>query len=266
MLSSEQRAAIVLKAHECIELLNKKYNALMKPCAVSFALKGKVAGTAHVPSWTININEQLAVQNFDEQLNDTVPHEVAHLACGAIYPETLERAAPRIFRRADGRTRIRRAKRDIHGAQWQEIMYALGVKPTRCHNMDVGPRKIKSTSEIWTCSGCKHDYVISGQRHKKVVERLMSGDETPIWCGKCGRGISLSHKPKPKMTINIGPVEAAINNSTSMSKMELCLTFFKANQHLDRQQMLKVFETNFQMTRAGASTYYYTCQQKVKKQ
>jgi SprT protein len=85
---------------------------------VLFDLKGATAGMA-IGGHTIRLNTE-ALENYtDDMLHNTIPHEVAHIACQQWYP-----------------------KENVHhGYKWQYMMYRLGLEPARCHNYDYTPAR-----------------------------------------------------------------------------------------------------------------------------
>jgi predicted SprT family Zn-dependent metalloprotease len=118
-------------------------------------------------------------------LTRTVPHEMAHLAVGIIFPETKQRGFT-----MDRYGSIRRKKRSIHGPEWQSIMRVLGAPVTRCHTYDTSTttRKKRGT-EIWECSVCMYPYNIG----TKNVARLRINPRS-AWCRKCGKGVGTLRK------------------------------------------------------------------------
>lgn len=116
---------IVNRCREVLSTANQRYNINLTP-TVKFDLRGRVAGTA---SWhraatptgwvllrqELNFNRDMIMgSGFDHMINDTVPHEIAHLVC-AVRPEL-------------GRN---------HNPGWKNVCRALGGNGQRCHNEEV---------------------------------------------------------------------------------------------------------------------------------
>lgn len=70
------------KTLEVIELANKLFNTKLPPIQIRFDLKGKVAGWAGIKNnqYYLRFNvDMINNGSFEKILNETVPHEVAHL-------------------------------------------------------------------------------------------------------------------------------------------------------------------------------------------
>lgn len=81
------------------------------------AKSAKCSGRAH-SSMKIDINMTLFRENIGYILNNTIPHEVAHLVQ---------------FDKFD----LKGLPTSSHGVYWQEAMRAMGKTPTACHNLNV---------------------------------------------------------------------------------------------------------------------------------
>lgn len=80
-----------------------KYNKRLKTTA------GR-AFYAAVPQY-VDLSVELLWEYPDEMLNDTIPHELAHLAAFTVYGDSG------------------------HGPSWKKVMREIGLEPSRCHNM-----------------------------------------------------------------------------------------------------------------------------------
>lgn len=108
-----------------VDLANTKFNLHLTYPSVLFAIRGTNAGTANAGTNTIKFNPTLLRENPDEFIQDTVPHEVAHLVA-----------------------RLRHLGKaiDPHGAEWRNVMWAFGCQATRCHSFDVSNVPTRATS------------------------------------------------------------------------------------------------------------------------
>ena len=106
------------------------------------------------------------MENGDEFIEDTVPHEFAHLVTYALY------GTDRDYK---GHRRVK-----PHGSQWQRVMRLLGYKPTRCHNFDVKPARKVASKYRYSC-GCK-EYFLTAIRHNKILSGKSSYS-----CTRCKR-------------------------------------------------------------------------------
>ena len=110
MTTKEIENKIIQRVDECLKKLYTIFDKYNVP-VINFNLHGKSAGKAYLNDWEVRFNLKYAEQDLERFLNDTVPHEVAHLA--EWYTS-----------RTVG-----------HKARWKGYMKILGVKnPKRCHN------------------------------------------------------------------------------------------------------------------------------------
>ena len=108
------------KISECVTRCNRIYNIKMDIPTLSFKLKGTTAGYAQYDIHTVKLNPVFLMENTRDMIEDTIPHEVAHLVVYAVYFVRM-RTYPK-----------------PHGNEWKSVMFALGLNPTRCHNYDMG--------------------------------------------------------------------------------------------------------------------------------
>lgn len=97
------------KVWQVLEELNEEYNAEFDFPKIEWVVCGSTAGRAWLGQWRIQLNEQLCKENLEDFMNDTIPHEVAHLIAYKVFGD------------------------DGHGEGWKSVMRALGLNPTRCH-------------------------------------------------------------------------------------------------------------------------------------
>src|SRR3546814_372024 len=109
----------------------------------SFDLRGTTAGKAHMAKYHVQLNSVLYQENIQDFLEDTIPHEVAHLITYVLHG--------------------REAK--AHGNEWQSIMRALGVRPDRCHSYDTTNSAVAKAVYKFKCD-CKV-FELSSRRYKK---------------------------------------------------------------------------------------------------
>jgi len=128
-----------------------------------FDLRGLSAGQAlwqpgRAP--TLRFNLELARTHRHDFLQQTVPHEVAHLLTAACFG----RVPP-------------------HGEAWRETMRWLGVpNPSRCHRYDACPtRRQRRWAYVCDCS----DHAVSTTRHN----RMRNGSS--YLCRRCGSPLRL---------------------------------------------------------------------------
>jgi len=110
-------ARAVTQTRYCIDRIQWMYpNITLKYPEINFKLKGEFAGRAYGERWLIKYNYLLLKLNFQDFIDNTIPHEVAHLVEYAMYGKTG------------------------HKETWKNIMKDLGVKEiTRCHTYKTYP-------------------------------------------------------------------------------------------------------------------------------
>ena len=97
------------------------------------------AGRAFIAEGRMEFSEILYKQNVEAFLEDTVPHELAHIIAYRVYGS------------------------HGHDASWKKVMMALGYEPTRCHSYEVQKRSsAKSYTYVCQCEGKTHN--VSAQR------------------------------------------------------------------------------------------------------
>ena len=118
-VTTEVKSRVVAKLAEGIALIRAHYGVSLTMPVIKYSKRGTTAGTAEIRSWAVNFNAGLLMENVEDFIACTVPHELAHLAVERIYPE------------AHRPQRVgRRLKRDFHGADWQEVMRVLKAVQT----------------------------------------------------------------------------------------------------------------------------------------
>lgn len=128
--------------------------------AVSFDLRGRAAGQAVFArrrrDTRIRINAALLASHPREMLEDTVPHEVAHVVIFRLYG--------------------RRAK--PHGQEWKALMRAFGVDPAPCHSLPTEPARTLKRFR-YECA-CDEPAWLTSIRHNRAQQG------TDYVCRRCG--------------------------------------------------------------------------------
>lgn len=149
-------------SHEWIEKANELLGTSMEYPEVQCNLRGTTAGIAYTHSWKIRYNLGLARDNYQDFIEQTVPHEVAHLVADHYYE-----------------------KRCVHGKEWKHIMRLFGKEPTRCHNYDVEKHRARRHKKyIYTCKceACK-----IGTKHHNMIMRRTGR----VFCRRCKHYFSI---------------------------------------------------------------------------
>jgi predicted SprT family Zn-dependent metalloprotease len=141
----QRKAAIVNQVADILKLAKTLYNLDINP-TIRFDLTGRCAGIAGRKNneYYLRFNTTMMMDlGWDHILNDTVPHELAHLVC---YKN------PRLGSR--------------HDAGWKKICMALGGNGKRCHDEQV----IYSRGDTYTCNTTTgHTLTIGSAVHRKIL-------------------------------------------------------------------------------------------------
>ncbi|WP_243637402.1 SprT family zinc-dependent metalloprotease [Parashewanella curva] len=115
---------------------------------ISFKLRGRSAGMAHLHLNKLRFNQQMLQDNGAAFINEVVPHEVCHLLCHHLY----------------GRVKP-------HGKEWQSLMLGLyQQQPKTTHSFDVVYRPQQTVDYRCNCGVVK----LTIRRHNKVARNQAS--------------------------------------------------------------------------------------------
>lgn len=156
-ITTEQFAAITERIALCMS------RAKLSQHTVQFSLRsdiGKTAGYAYQAECRIELNTQLLIDNFDEFMETTIPHEVAHIIQAHKFP---------------------RAKQ-AHGPEFRLICMQIGFpKAGRTHhNFDLsGVVTVKEKKRFQYACACTPNYFFSTRLHNAMERGEKRG------CGTC---------------------------------------------------------------------------------
>ncbi|HHJ15088.1 MAG TPA: metallopeptidase (SprT family) [Gammaproteobacteria bacterium] len=129
---------------------------------VQFDLIGRAAGQYRVLRGDVSIryNPFIFARYFEDNLNETVPHEVAHFVVDQLW----------------GLRRVR-----AHGAEWQSVMRALGVEPRATARYDLtGLPGRRQRRFAYRCACNTHQ--LTTCRHNRVQR-----GKARYHCRRCGQ-------------------------------------------------------------------------------
>ena len=122
----------------------KLFNVSVEP-ETAYDLKGQAAGQANYRENRIRFNRDLLEKYTHEFVNQTVPHEFAHLVAYRKFGRTIK----------------------PHGLEWKSVMIALGVEPERTHGFKVAPsRRLKRF--VYRCECPDSAYELTSIRHNRI--------------------------------------------------------------------------------------------------
>ena len=159
-VTKQQQAYVIDRTNHFVDLASQLFNKNFQPVPVNFKLTGRAAGMYHVNNRQryIRYNPYIFSKYFEDNLQNTVPHEVAHYIADMIY----------------GIRNIR-----PHGKEWQSIMVDFGCTPkVRCdYNLEGIPQRTQRRFN-YQCN-CR-EYEITTRRHNMIQNR-----QRIYHCPKC---------------------------------------------------------------------------------
>jgi len=130
---------------------------------ISYDLRGQSAGQANYRHNVIRLNRELLEKYTADFIDQTVPHEFAHLVAYRVYGSRIK----------------------PHGKEWKSVVLALDAKPVRTHSYEVTPtRRLKRFR--YQCDCPDSSYEITSVRHNRILRGHI------YLCKKCGG--SLRHQ------------------------------------------------------------------------
>ena len=124
---------------------------------IAVGLRGRAAGKACYPSLDIKYNERLFLENSQAFVDDTVPHEVAHIIVFQLF-------GPQVAG---------------HGKEWKDVMKALGKAPSTYHSFSTINTGIHVGKRI--VSSCGH----------RIFLLSPSQTESARFCNECKRSLRI---------------------------------------------------------------------------
>lgn len=143
---------VIAKCNTVFEKAKELYGLDLSVCTIRFDLKGRVGGTAGARgsslagtrSYQMRFNADMVQRDTEEMVNETVPHEVAHIIC-FMNPKLGSN----------------------HDAGWARVCRQLGGNGSRTHDMPVVYGK-GNTYEYITTNG---NTIRLSERHHAAVQR-----------------------------------------------------------------------------------------------
>jgi SprT protein len=142
------------------------YGLSLPEATIDFSLRGRCAGQARVSkngSTNLRINSQLLVENLEDFLHTTIPHEVAHLV-------------------VNWRARKKRLRPRPHGPEWQSVMQdCFNLEAKRCHDYQTAPARVVPRPFLYACI-CREHHLTSIM-HKRLSnnhQALCKTCRTPV--------------------------------------------------------------------------------------
>ena len=246
------KAEVETKLRNCIAMAEHAYGQKFKFPAIRYDIRGTVAGRADIYGWEVKFNPILLMENIDDFINRTVPHEMAHLVDYQLHPENFESTVTWVPGYG-----ARRTKRDIHGYTWKSIMIVFGADPSRCHSYDTKNARVKKrgrAKHVWSCCGCGREMHLGPVRHRNMI-----GGAVQYWMRDCRhhggyKYVGLEGQTKKVALPKVA--DASHNHPTKKaggSKLDACRELYSSV--LTREENIRSF-ISVGCTPAGASSYY----------
>ncbi len=187
MLTDQQKQQITDKLSSLLAIANARFKTAILMPEVFYDCNNTSGG--YHKDGTLHFNPVLTVQNFEDYLNTTVPHEMAHYIQWHVYRGSLTRQI------TYGRGyRAVLTRRKVHGREWQSIMRLFGIhNPKRCHNYDVTDvKKKRNIKKFPVYCSCQVHQVTA-----RFIVKLTMGKKYK--CLVCRSPVSLTNPAAPEI-------------------------------------------------------------------
>lgn len=173
-IDSRQQQQVLEQTHHYIKRAGEICGRDFAAIPVLFDLRGRMAGMYRVKNGQrqIRYNPHVFAKYFEDNLNVTVPHEVAHYVIDCLHG--IRKVRP-------------------HGEEWKNLMRLFGADDARTCRYDFSGIPVKSEKRYDYRCGCK-THQLSTRRHNKVLKKRMY-----YVCKSCGESLSYfsSHNSRP---------------------------------------------------------------------
>jgi len=159
-INDTQRETAISQTHRYIDLATHLFDTAFPKIPIVFDLKGKCAGMYRIKNRDriIRYNPFIFAKYFRENIDGTIPHEVAHYISDYLY----------------GSPNIR-----PHGKEWKHIMHRFGKKPIVTGRYDLSGIPTRRFQYYqYRCSCRQHQ--LTKYRHNKIVNNRMR-----YYCRNC---------------------------------------------------------------------------------
>ena len=159
-INRDQQSHIIRLVETQLEQAASIFNTRLDNIPVLFDLKGRCAGMYRIKNGhsCIRFNPHLFAKYFDDNLANTVPHEIAHYVTDVLYG--LKNIRP-------------------HGMEWREVMHKLDAPPLVTAHYDLSGIPIRQYKKYsYQCICAKHE--LGEKRHRNIEK-----GKAMYYCKKC---------------------------------------------------------------------------------
>jgi len=152
-IGQAQRQQVLAATEACMVEAEDIFERRFRRIPVLFDLSGRSAGMFKVErrQCLIRYNPWIFAKYFEENLHDTVAHEVAHYIIYKVF-------GPRA---------------QAHGQEWQDLMICFGANPSATFDMDLSgiPQRRQATHpyrchcQLHQVSTTRHNRILKGKGH-----------------------------------------------------------------------------------------------------
>jgi SprT protein len=111
---------------------------------VEFRLRGRAAGQACPRTAIANYNAELLDDNGDAFVREIVPHEIAHVVAGCVFPGRIK----------------------PHGPEWKAVMALFGARAAVTHRFETQPARI--VGRIPYRCRCETLHYVTERAHRRI--------------------------------------------------------------------------------------------------
>lgn len=156
-VSQDKKNKVDTAIQDCVFMAEKLFGKGITVPEVRYDLVGRSAGQAVYDRFgksphVVRINPVLLNENESYLVNQTVPHEMAHVVVHQFYL-------------------ARGIKVKGHGNEWKRVMRHFGLEASRCHSLDTTTiRAIRGGTEFhFNCDCVGKVYKLSTNKYRKYV-------------------------------------------------------------------------------------------------
>lgn len=148
-VTGARQEQIIKETNNFLKSAEDYYNRVFTEIPVLFDLTGRAAGMYRVKAGqrVIRYNPYVFSKYFDDNFNETIPHEVAHYVTDMLYG--LKKIRP-------------------HGSEWKAVMQVFGVAANRTANYDLSGVPVRQYHKFLYHCGCRN-FELTSRRHNKLL-------------------------------------------------------------------------------------------------